>query len=118
MPFNRRGCLCGGLDLGERLALCESSLLLEAEDLEAVEVGQSRPLGLPVLRLGPVGGLPLLVDLGLLPELLDGCRPRSAGEASDDHVGQKDVGEGNGLSGNSQGGIGSGTVDQGLYKHP
>lgn len=114
MPFDRRGCLCGSLDLGQSLALGESSLLLEAQDLEALEVGQSRTLGLPVLGLGPVGGLPLLVDLRLLPELLDGCRPGATGQASDDQVGQEDVGEGNGLSGNSQGGVGSGTVDQGL----
>lgn len=108
------GCLCGGLDLGDGLALLESSLLLEAQDLEAVEVGQSRSLGLLGLVLGPVGRLPLAVDLGLLPELLDSRRPGAPGQVGDHEVREQDVGEGDGLSGNSEGGIGGGTINQGL----
>ncbi|KAL2292871.1 hypothetical protein FJTKL_07924 [Diaporthe vaccinii] len=107
-------CLCGGLDLGDGLALLESSLLLEAQDLEAVEVGQGRSLGLLGLGLGPVGRLPLAVDLGLLPELLDGWRPGAPGQVGYHEVGEQDVGEGNGLSGNSEGGIGGGAVNKGL----
>lgn len=95
--------LCRSLDLGQRLALLESSLLLQAEDLESVEVGQRCALGLLVLSLGPVRLLPLLVNLGLLPELLNSRSPRAAGQVGQNEVGKNGMGEGNGLSGDSQG---------------
>lgn len=99
------GCLCRGLDLGQSLALLESSLLLQAQNLETVEVGQRRALSLLLLSLGPVGLLPLLVDLSLLPELLDGRGPCAAGQVGQNEVGQDGVGERNGLAGDSQGGV-------------
>lgn len=52
LPFH--DCLCGGLDLGQRLALLESSLLLETEDLEALEIRQSLPPLDLLTLLGPV----------------------------------------------------------------
>lgn len=94
----------------------ESSLLLQTEDLESVKVGQFGALGLLLLPLGPVGLLPFLVDLGLLPELLDGGGPRAAGQGGQNEVGQNDLGERNGLAGDSQGRVGSGTVNQSLFR--
>lgn len=64
--------LCGGLDLGQSLALLESSLLLESHNLEAIEVGQVLPPGDLLTLLGPVALLPLGVDFVLLPKLPDG----------------------------------------------
>lgn len=98
--------LCGGLDdLGQSLALLEAALLLEAHDLEAVEVGESRPLRLHIPLLGPVGVLPLLVDLRLLPVLLDGGRPCGAGQAGENEVSQDDVGERHRLAGDGESGV-------------
>lgn len=99
------GRLCRSLDLGQGLALLESSLLLQAEDLESVKVGKLGALALLLLSLGPVGLLPLLVDLGLLPELLDDGGPHAAGQVGQNEVGQDDLGERNGLAGNSQGSV-------------
>lgn len=99
-----KGKLCLG-DLGQSLALLESALLLEAQDLEALEVGQSGPLGLHVALLGPVGVLELLVDLFLRPQLLDGGRPGGTGQAGDDEVGQDNIGERNSLAGDGKVGV-------------
>lgn len=95
--------LCGGLDLGQSLALLEATLLLQAQDLEAVKVGQRRALGLLLPLLGPVGGLPLVVDLSRLPVLLDGRSPRAAGHVGQGELGQDDAGEGNDLAGHGEG---------------
>lgn len=64
-PFDSkaRNPLCRGLDLGQSLALLESLLLLEAHNLEALEVGQAAPPRNLVALLGPVRLLPLGVDL-------------------------------------------------------
>lgn len=94
--------LCGGLDLGESLALLESSLLLEAEDLESLEIGQGAALVLDGTGLGPAGGLPLGVDLGLLPELLDGTSAGGTGQLLNDERCEENVGEGQRLSGDNE----------------
>lgn len=90
--------LCRGLDLGQSLSLLESSLLLESQDLESVKVGESLPPGDLVSLLGPVGLLPLGVDLGLLPLLLDGAGSGAADETLNAQGGEEDLGEGDGLS--------------------
>lgn len=92
-------------DLGKSLALLESALLLQAQDLEALEVGKSGPLCLHIALLGPVGVLELGVDLSLLPELLDGGRSCAARQTGEDEVGQDNVGEGDGLTGDGEGGV-------------
>lgn len=102
-PLKRR--LCRGLDLGQRLPLLESSLLLQSHDLESVKIRQSLPSLLLQALLGPVGLLPLRVDLGLLPELLDGACPRTSGELLNNHLGEQAAGEGDGLSRDSEFGI-------------
>ena len=84
---------CGSLDLGKRLVLLEASLLLQPHDLEAVKVGQTPATLLLQLLLGPVGLLPLGVDLGLLPRLLDGAGPGAAGQLLDRELRDEDVGE-------------------------
>lgn len=63
IPSHSRGCL----DLGQGLSLLESSLLLESQDLESVEVGKRLSSFGLVLSLGPLALLPLGVDLCLLP---------------------------------------------------
>lgn len=71
---------CRGLNLGQSLALFETSLLLEAHNLEAVEVGQVLPPLDLVSLLRPVALLPLGVDLVLFPELLDSAISGAADE--------------------------------------
>lgn len=106
--------LCGGLDLGQRLALFESSLLLESENLEAVEVGETpSPLDLVAL-LGPVSLLPLGVNLALLPKLSDDTVSGAAVETLNDQGREEDLGEGNGLSGNGELRVGGRTIDENL----
>lgn len=97
--------LCGGLDLGQSLALLESSLLLEAEDLEAVEVGQSlSSLNLFAL-LGPVAALPLGIDLSLLPGLGKSGLSGASGQVLDNELGEESLAEVQGLSGNLEVGV-------------
>lgn len=97
--------LCGGLDLGQSLALLESSLLLEAEDLEAVEVGQS-PSALNLFALlGPVAALPLGVDLSLLPGLGKSGLSGASGQVLDNELREESLGEVQGLSGNLELGV-------------
>lgn len=97
--------LCRGLDLGQSLALFESSLLLEAEDLEALKVRQSLPPLDLLTLLGPVRLLPLGVDLGLLPLLLEGGLSCAAVETLNDEVREKGSGQGERLSGNHELGV-------------
>jgi hypothetical protein len=102
-PVPRHSCtLSRGLDLDQGLALLEASLLLEAHDLEAVEVGQSPAALALLLALGPAALLPLCVDLGLLPELLHGTGTGSTGQLLDDERSQQGVGQGDSLSGNGE----------------
>jgi hypothetical protein len=97
--------LCGGLDLGQSLALLESSLLLEAEDLETVEVGQSLPPRNLLALLGPVAALPLGVDLSLLPGLGQGGVSGAPVQVLDDELGEESLAEVQGLSGNLELGV-------------
>lgn len=94
-----------GLDLGQLLPLSEAALLLQAHDLEAVEVGKV----LPPLDLGPalvpVGLLPLLIDVGLLPELLQSSMADAAGKLVDDEGGEEGRGEAKRLTGNDEIGV-------------
>jgi hypothetical protein len=106
--------LCGGLDLGQSLALLESSLLLESENLEAFEVGETLPPLHLIPLLSPVGLLPLGVDLGLLPKLSDDTSSGTAVQALNDKRGEEDLAEGNGLSGNSEASVRGRTVDENL----
>lgn len=95
--------LCARLDLGQSLALLEAALLLQPQNLEAVEVGEGLPPLVLDTLLVPVGGSPLAVDLGLLPGGLDGTAPCGTGQLVDDDGGQEDIGQGNGLPGNTAG---------------
>lgn len=85
--------------------MSEAALLLEAHDLEAVEVGEV----LPPLDLGaalePVGLLPLLVDLRLLPELLDGALAGAARKLLDDQRREEGGRERKRLAGNGELGV-------------
>lgn len=106
--------LCGCLDLGESLALLESSLLLESQDLESVEVGQSLSSLALLLSLGPVALLPLVVDRSLLPRGLEGSCSGSPRQLRDGEVSQQDIGETDSLPGNNQLGVARRAIDQSL----
>lgn len=99
---NKRFDLGGSLDLGESLALLESALGLEAHDLEAVKVGEALALGELSALLGPVGLLPLGVNLGLLPLLLEGGVAGATDETGDDEGREEALVERDGLSGDNK----------------
>lgn len=109
LPTLRRG-----LDLGESLALLEPSLLLEAHDLEAVEVGEGLAALLLQRLLCPVALLPLCVDFSGLPGLLDGAGSRATGELLDDQWCEKGLVERDGAAGSRKLGVGGRSIDEGL----
>jgi hypothetical protein len=114
MCFQR---LSRGLDLGQSLALFEAALLLEAHNLEAVEVGQVlSPLDLVAL-LGPAGLSPLAVDLGLLPELAESSLAGAARKVLNDEAGEKALLERDGLPGDGELGVGGDALDKDLYPY-
>ncbi|KAI6753107.1 hypothetical protein HG531_005276 [Fusarium graminearum] len=112
------GDWCGHrcLDLGQSLALFESSLLLESENLETLEVGKSLPSLHLVPLLGPVGLLPLGVDLGLLPELSDNTSSGTAVQALNNERGEENLVEGNSLSGSGEASVRGRAVDENLWR--
>lgn len=63
-------------------------LLLESEDLEALKVGQVLPALSALGLLGKVALRPLVVDLVLLPELLNGTGAGCERQLGDDEVSQ------------------------------
>lgn len=89
-------------------------LLAEAENLEALEVGQVlaalRAVG--ALSEGALG--PLAINLVLSPELLHGTGTGSTGELGNGEVSEGGVGERKNVTGNSLLLLGGGTVDQDL----
>lgn len=101
----RSSRLCGGLDLGQSLALLEAALLLQSHNLKSVEVGESTSSRRLEALLGPVGLGPLAVDLSLGPRLLDGTGSRTTGKVGDDDRREQAVGEGDRLSGDSELGV-------------
>lgn len=106
--------LRSGLDLGESLALLEPSLLLEAHDLETVEVGEGLAALLLQRLLCPVALLPLCVDTSGLPGLLDGTGSGATGKLLDDEWCEKGLGEGDGTAGSRKLGVGGRSIDEGL----
>lgn len=94
--------LCAGLDLGQSLALLEAALLLQPQNLEAVKVGEGLPPLLLQALLVPVAGLPLGVNLSLLPGSLDGTGAGTAGNG-DNNSSQQNLGQSHGLPGNTAG---------------
>lgn len=106
--------LSRGLDLGESLALLEAALLLEAHNLEAVEVGEGLAALLLELLLGPVALLPLGIDASSLPSLADGTGAGTTGKLLDDDGGEKGSGEGDDAAGSSELGVGRGAIDKDL----
>ena len=93
LPKIPPGRLCRSLDLRQRFALLEPPLLLEPQDLEPLKVRQGLPLVLLGALLGPIALLPLLVDLLLLPQLLDRAGPGAAGQTLKNEGRKEDVGE-------------------------
>lgn len=92
----------------------QTYLLPEAEDLEALEVGQVLPALSALGLLGEVGLGPLAIDLLLLPKLLHGASTGSTGQTGDDKVSEGGVGERKDVAGNDLLLLGGGTVDQDL----
>lgn len=96
--------------------VCRTYLLSQAEDLEALKVGQVLPpvgtLGLlSVVALSPLG-----VDLVVRPELLDGTSTGGTGELGDGEVGEGSVGEGKDVTGDDLLLLAGGTVNQDLSR--
>lgn len=90
-------------------------LLLQSHDLESLEVGEIPPLVLGLCLLGPAGLGPLLIDLGLGPQLLDGTGTGGAGETVDGEGSEGDGGKSDGVTGNNRALLAGRTVDQSLY---
>jgi hypothetical protein len=103
-----------GADLDQSLALLEPPLLLQPHDLEAVKVGERLAALLLELLLSPVALLPLSVDTGSLPRLLDGTRPGAAGELLDNDRGEQGVGERDDATGGGEAGVRGGAVNESL----
>lgn len=91
-------------------------LLAEAQNLEALEVGEV------LAAVGALGALseralgPLAIDLVLGPELLDGASTGSTGKLGDGEVGEGGVREGEDVTGNDLVLLGGGTVNEDLLR--
>jgi hypothetical protein len=89
-------------------------LLAEAQNLEALEVGEV------LAALRTVGALseralgPLAVNLVLSPELLNGTGTGSTGKLGDGEVGEGGVGESENVTGHDLVLLGGGTVNEDL----
>lgn len=94
---------------------CRTYLLSQAENLEALKVGQVLPpvgaLGLlSVVALSPLG-----IDLVVRPELLNGTSAGSTGELGDGEVGEGSVGERKDVTGDDLLLLAGRTVNQDLF---
>ena len=91
-------------------------LLAEAQNLEALEVGQVLA-ALGALRALSEGALgPLAINLVLSPKLLHGTGTGSTGELGNGEVSEGGVGERENVTGDDLLLLGGGTVDQDLNK--
>ena len=105
-----------GLNLRQRLSDLETCLLPQLHDLESLEIGQSpSPLPLHTL-LGPRALLPLRLDAGLLPLLVDNTSSCTAGQLLEDQRGEDELREGDRLSGNGALAVCGWSVDQSLSR--
>ncbi len=109
--------LCRSPDLGQSLALLEPPLLLQPHNLEPVEVGERLAALLLELLLGPVALGPLGVNTSGLPRLLDGTRPRAAGELVDNDRREEGVGELDDAAGGGELVVCGGAVDESLLSN-
>lgn len=89
-------------------------LLAEAQNLEALEVGQVLPALSAVGLLGEARLGPLAIDLVLGPQLLDGAGTGSTGKLGDNEVSESGVSEGQNVTGHDLLLLTGGTVDQDL----
>ena len=89
-------------------------LLAEAQDLEALEVGQVLPSVGLVGLLGEAGLGPLAIDLVLLPQLLNGAGTGSTGQLGDGEGSEGSVSEGKDVAGHDLLLLTGGTVNQDL----
>lgn len=91
-------------------------LFTEAQDLEALEVGEVLPALSAVGLLSKAGLGPLAVDLVLLPELLHGAGTGSTGELGNGEGSEGGVGEGKNVTGHDLLLLRRGAVDQDLHE--
>lgn len=87
-----------------------AALLLEEHDVESVKVRERAARLDGSALLGPTGLSPLLGDVGLVEELLDGGRASATGETGHGELGEGEVLEGEHLTSNT----GGGRVNDGL----
>lgn len=90
-------------------------LLSQAEDLEALKVGQVLPPVGALSLLDVVALGPLAVDLVLLPQLSHGASAGSTGELGDDEVGEGGLGERKDVTGDDLLLFGGRTINQDLF---
>ena len=114
-PMQQKTHLCRSLDLGESLALLETALLLEAQDLEALKVRQVLPPVVLVALLSPVGLVPLVVNFRRLPLLLQLGMTGATVKVLDNEGREESPGEAKGLSAGGELGVGGGALDEHLY---
>lgn len=89
-------------------------LLAEAQNLEALEVGQVPAALNAVGLLGEARLGPLAIDLVLSPQLLDGAGTGSTGKLGDNEVGESGVSQRQNVTGHDLLLLAGGTVDQDL----
>lgn len=89
-------------------------LLAEAQNLEALKVGQVLPALNAVGLLGEARLGPLAIDLVLSPQLLDGAGTGSTGKLGDNEVGESGVSERQNVTGHDLLLLTGGTIDQDL----
>jgi hypothetical protein len=94
--------------------LFSTYLLAEAQNLEALKVGQVLPALSAVGLLGEARLGPLAIDLVLSPQLLDGAGTGSTGKLGDNEVGESGVSERQNVTGHDLLLLTGGTVDQDL----
>lgn len=90
-------------------------LLSQAEDLEALKVGQVLPPVGALSLLDVVALSPFAVDLVLLPQLPHGAGAGSTGELRDDEVGEGGLGERKDVTGDDLLLFGGRTINQDLF---
>lgn len=97
-----------------QIQVVSTYLLAEAQNLEALEVGQVLPALSAVGLLGEARLGPLAIDLVLSPQLLDGAGTGSTGKLGDNEVGESGVSERQNVTGHDLLLLTGGTVDQDL----
>lgn len=80
---------------------CKTHLLPQPHNLEALKVVELPPPDTPLTALGPGAVVPPALNIGRLPQLLQGSGTGGARELLNDDGSEGDVGDRNGLAGDN-----------------